>query len=391
MTGEKKRRAPVLSSPVPSLVPSLLIDRTSRQPVFRQIYHILLAEMGEGRYDESGKLPSEKELCGRFDVERNTVRKALQILVEEKRVVRVPGLGTRIISKTDTEHTEHDPPVSRTGRIVVLITHEDYLHSGDGESFHFKLIHSIEKRLSDQGCHLLFKSTGRDGAVAETIRSINPSGIIFDSFNQDASYQEAVQFGLPCVSVNHYTPQVTSIVSNNFDGAYKITRMLTDAGHRRIAFILGKRSHQTTMERLSGVRNLYTEQGIPLQEKYLLDGNWLFSSGIEAGERILAMAPAARPTAVFAFNDDMAYGCFSALQQGGLSVPDDISIAGFDKSDRYSAMFPPITTVDVNLEAIVDYACWILADSLAGIAPRVRAKVQIDTIICDNGTIKPII
>jgi DNA-binding LacI/PurR family transcriptional regulator len=368
-----------------------VIDRASKQPVFRQIYRILLAELDEGRYSELGKLPSEKELCGRFNVERNTVRKALHILVEDKRVIRVPGLGTKIISGADIERAGHNPPAgSAAGRIVALITHEDYLHRGDGESFHFKLIHSIEKRLSDQGYHLLFKSAGKDGAVTETIRNINPSGIIFDSFNQDAYYREAVQFDLPCLSVNHYTPHMTSIVSNNFDGAYKVTKMLANAGHQRIAFVLGKRSHQTTMERLSGVQSLYAERGIPLQEKCLLSGNWLFSSGIEAGEHILAAAPSARPTAVFAFNDDMAYGCFSALQRGGLSVPGDISIAGFDKSDRYSAMFPPITTVDVNLDAIVDYAYWYLADSLAGKVPKIRAKIQIDTIICDNGTIKTI-
>jgi DNA-binding LacI/PurR family transcriptional regulator len=67
-------------------------------------------------------------------------------------------------------------------------------------------------------------------------------------------------------------------------------------------------------------------------------------------------------------------------------VPGDISIAGFDKSDHYKAMFPPITTVDVNLDTIVDYACWYLSSSLSGWAPRIPAKIQIDTNICDNGT-----
>jgi DNA-binding LacI/PurR family transcriptional regulator/DNA-binding transcriptional regulator YhcF (GntR family) len=364
----------------------MTIDRTRKQPVFKQIYNILLAELDTGCYKESGMLPSEKELCGRFNVERNTVRKALRILVDEERVVRVPGLGTRILFNQEGPHT---PP--EAGKIVVLITQKDYLLSGDGESFHYKLIHTIEKRLSDQGYHLVFKTVGKNGAVTETIRGISPSGIIFDSFNQDAYYQEAAQSGLPCVSINHYTPLMTSIVSNNFDGAYKVAERLINAGHRRIAFILGKRSHQTTIERLSGIQSLYMSRDIPLKEEDLIGGNWLFSSGIEAGERILAMDSAERPTAIFAFNDDMAYGCFNTLQRGGLSVPDDISIVGFDKSDRYSAMFPPISTLDVNLDAIVDYACWYLADSLAGKPPKARAKIQIDTTFCDNGTIKNIL
>jgi hypothetical protein len=51
-------------------------------------------------------------------------------------------------------------------------------------------------------------------------------------------------------------------------------------------------------------------------------------------------------------------------------------------------MFPPITTVDVNIQAIVDYACWYLSSSLSGWVPAGLAKIQIDTTFCDNGTIK---
>jgi hypothetical protein len=50
-------------------------------------------------------------------------------------------------------------------------------------------------------------------------------------------------------------------------------------------------------------------------------------------------------------------------------------------------MFPPITTVDVNLNAIVDYACWYVSSGLSGWTPKGSAKIQIDTTICDNGTI----
>jgi DNA-binding LacI/PurR family transcriptional regulator len=54
-------------------------------------------------------------------------------------------------------------------------------------------------------------------------------------------------------------------------------------------------------------------------------------------------------------------------------------------------MFPPITTVDVNLNAIMDYACWYLESRLSGHAPQVCAKIQIDTTIRDNGTIKTLV
>jgi len=393
------------------------IDRSSKVPVFRQIYFMLFEEMKKGLYEEAGKLPSEKELCLRFNVERNTVRKALQILVDEKFVTRVPGIGTKILPEGNRElslRKNSDPgsdmprrssvnsgpagnvkvsprkavPAKQKNNIILLIAQVDYLHSPERESFQYKLIHSLEKNLSRLGYNLLFKPNGHDGILADTISSAQPQGIIFDSYNPDSCYQEAVGFGLPCVSVNHYTPLFTSIVSNNFEGAYKVTKDLADAGHRRIAFITGKGNHQTNMERLNGVQALCGSRGIFLKNEYIIPGDWTFGSGVEAAKKILAMKASLRPTAVFAFNDDLAYGCYSVLQSRGIPVPGGMSLVGFDKSDRYLDMFPPITTVDVNMDAIVDYACWYLSSSLSGSSPSGQAKIQIDTTICDNGTIK---
>jgi DNA-binding LacI/PurR family transcriptional regulator len=361
------------------------IDRTSKTPIFKQIYGMLTSEIEKGIYSPGGKLPSENELCLRFDVERNTVRKALQILVDEKRIERAPGIGTRILQ---APFNMPSASVNQTSKIIILISQVDYLRSSNRESFHYNLIHSLENHLSRLGFNLLFKPVGKDGIVAETIRNVAPRGIIFDSLNHDTHYREAALSGLPCVSINHYTSYFTSIVSNNFEGAYQVTKLLIEAGHKKIAFITGKSSHQTTMERISGIQSFYAGKNLPLLPEYFISGDWTFSSGISAGECILAMKDELRPTAVFAFNDDLAYGCYAALHRHGLQVPDDMSIVGFDKSDRYNGMFPPITTVDVNLNAIVDYACWYLLDSLSGLAPRSRAKIQIDTTICENGSIK---
>jgi DNA-binding transcriptional regulator YhcF (GntR family) len=129
---------------------TLNIDRASKQPVFKQIYDILMAEMKGGLYLAQGKLPSEKELCARFDVERNTVRKALQILVDERRITRIPGVGTQIMplsgegpaagpEKTEEPLLAPDNPrpleTGGSSRIILLITQIDYLHSVGGGEF----------------------------------------------------------------------------------------------------------------------------------------------------------------------------------------------------------------------------------------------------------------
>lgn len=359
------------------------LDRNAERSIYKQIYDILLLEIKEGLYNGSGTLPSEKELCQRFSVERNTLRKALKMLVDEKLVSKRPGYGT-VLTTIGTSDIPDAPSILRN---ILLITQEDYLVQ-HGEYFHFKLINSFEKRLSEIGYNLIFKSIGRGNDLDEIIRNTSPAAIIYDSFMQDEMYHKGLRADIACISVNHYSPLMTSVVSNNFDGAYRVTKMLSEAGHSKIAVITGKRNYQTNIERLSGIQSFYQKKGYELDSKYIYNGDWLFSSGAAAGERILNMPEAERPTAVFAFNDDMAYGCYSCFERSGVKIPNDISIVGFDRSDRYKSIFPPITTVDVNIDAMIEYSCWYLSGYLSGGAPRVCAKIQIDTAFIDNGTVR---
>ena len=365
------------------------LNRTKGISVYKQIYDILLGEIYSGLYEETSLLPSEKELCARFDVERNTVRKALQMLVDEKLIIKKPGYGTLLANGANfDEGLAPNSSVAKSVRKnILLITHEDYLRD-NGEYFHFKLINSFEKSISEIGHNLIFRSVGMGNGFREIIKYTSPVAIIFDSYMHDGLYQEGLRAGIPCISINHYTPLMTSVVSNNFDGAHRVAKMLTEVGHRRIAVISGKPNYQTNIERMSGVQSLYMKKGIPMNELLVINGNWLFSSGMEAGKRILAMDESERPSAVFAFNDDMAYGCYNYFERAGVHMPEQMSIVGFDKSDQYNSIFPMLTTVDVNVDAMIEYACWILSGQLNRTAPGLCAKIQIDTTICDNGTIR---
>ena len=370
------------------LVVTMELDRFGKQSIYRQIHDILLGEIENGMYDEAGMLPSEKELCSRFDVERNTVRKALQILVNEGLISKKPGYGTVLMGNAGDDAA---PTGSATSELirknVLLVTYADYFQD-NGEYFHFKLVNGFEKTISEMGYNLIFKSVDMGAGIREIIQHTLPVAIIYDSYMHDDLYREGLEAGVTCISINHYTPLMPSVVSNNFDGAYRVAKMLAEAGHRRIAAVTGKRNYQTNIERMSGLQKLYLKEGAVTNEIMVLDGDWSFSSGVKAGEQILSMGESERPTAVFAFNDDMAFGCYSCFERAGIRVPEEISIVGFDKSDRYSYIFPSITTLDVNVGAMIEYSCWILSECLNGTAPRCNAKIQIDTTICDNGTIR---
>lgn len=358
------------------------IDRKKNLPVYRQIHEILEEELRSGRYGQAELLPSEKELCGRFSVERNTLRKALQLLVEDGLVEKAPGYGTKIL---------REKKLSLTGQLrrnILMLTMETDPLGQQVEYFHLKLMRLLEKEISGLGYNFVFKTLSQNNSLQEVVSYTSPAAILFDSHMQTTYYQEALKLNIPCISLNHYTPLLTSVVSNNFDGAYQVAKLMTGAGHRKIALITGKNGYQTTTERLSGFQSLYFRKNLSQEQLHIFAGNWLFDSGFEIAEKILAMPRDRRPTAIFAFNDDLAYGCLSSLQKHGVDIPGEISLVGFDRSDRYESIFRPITTVDVNIEDMVQYACWCLSGKLEGNSPKALAKIQIETSIIDNGTVR---
>ncbi|MCI8624321.1 MAG: substrate-binding domain-containing protein [Provencibacterium sp.] len=363
-------------------------ERAIRRPIYRSIYADLKTELLGGKYEGYDKLPSEKELCQRFDVERGTVRKALQLLVEEGMIQRVPGYGTRIL--TGDQRLIDPPPSPAPRRNILMVTQENYLQSTQSEFFHIQLFHLLDKKIFEMGYNLIFKPIGPRFDLGEIIRFTCPAAIIFDSYVVETHHRQAVSSGVPCVSINHYTPLFTSIVSDNWLGGYLVAQRLTDEGHRRIALIAGKHGYQTTRERLRGVKSLYRERRIHFDERFLFYGDWLFHSGQEIAQRILEMPASERPTAIFAFNDDMAYGCLSCLEKRGVSVPGAMSLVGFDHSQRYTNIFYPISTVDVNIAWIADYVCWYLQGCVGEQFSGGNSRIQICTTFVDRHTTRPL-
>ena len=365
------------------------VNKCMARTIYKQIYETLETEINNGIYNESATLPSEKELCERFGVERNTVRKALKILVDDGLVIKKPGYGTILAGSGFAIEMQksNSKTVSQPGwRNILLVAHKDYLQD-NGEYFHFSLINRFENSISEMGYNLLFKPVGTGKGLSEVVEHTSPAAIIFDSYMSNEMYHEGLKAGVPCVSVNHSTSFMSSVIANNIDGAYRVTKMLAEYGHKRIAVITGIKNYQTSIERMSGVQKYYLKEGKSPDEILILDGDWLFASGADAGKLILEMPLGKRPTAVFGFNDDMAFGCYSALTNAGIRIPEDISIVGFDKSDRYDSIFPSLTTVDANVDAMVEYACWVISGCLDGSAPENCATIQVNVSICDNGTI----
>ena len=133
--------------------------------------------------------------------------------------------------------------------------------------------------------------------------------------------------------------------ADNHTGGYEAVRHLLSLGHRRIAHIQGPMQHLCSRERYEGYQQALREAGIPLDEKLVIEGEFHPLSGRVAANTFFALPEEQRPTAIFAANDQMAYGVLAAAEEHDLQVPGDIALVGFDDILTSAHIRPPLTTV----------------------------------------------
>ncbi len=130
---------------------------------------------------------------------------------------------------------------------------------------------------------------------------------------------------------------------DNQDGAYRATRYLIGLGHTRIAHVRGTAGHPDAAEREEGYCRALAEAGLAVDERLLVDAQFTEQSGLAGVEELLTRG--ARFTAIFAANDQSAYGVMLGLFNHGYHIPSDVSVVGFDDQFLSAYTLPPLTTV----------------------------------------------
>ncbi|WP_268747931.1 LacI family DNA-binding transcriptional regulator [Sphingomonas sp. ERG5] len=133
------------------------------------------------------------------------------------------------------------------------------------------------------------------------------------------------------------------IVMDECHAARDVAAHLLKLGHRRIGIIMGDPSHSASAARMAGYRQAFAAAGVSIDENLIVRGDFTYDKGHEAALILLSRRPA--PTAILAQNDDMAVAAMAAARASGLSVPDDLSVAGFDNSEISRTAWPQLTTV----------------------------------------------
>ncbi|MCP8969771.1 LacI family DNA-binding transcriptional regulator [Ectobacillus ponti] len=216
-------------------------------------------------------------------------------------------------------------------------------------TFFSKVLRGIEALTLEHGYRVLLGDTDNDVEQELEYLSIlqqkQADGLILLTARMEASVIEEMAQQYPIVLACEYVEgaQIPTVSIDNISSARKATEYLIQLGHQRIGCITGPLTIVLGHDRLKGFRQAMAHNECMIDPLLVQEGDFSYESGFNMMTKLLALD--APPTAVFAASDQMAMGAVKAVQAKGLTVPDDISVIGFDDI-AFSALFEPsLTTI----------------------------------------------
>ena len=199
---------------------------------------------------------------------------------------------------------------------------------------------------------------------------VSPQSVMAEAFRR-------LPEDVPTVALWGYagTP-VPVVASAETLGARHATRHLLDLGHRNVWHLAGPKGRIGAEDRIRGWRATLEEAGI--KPPPLLFGDWSARSGHAATQRLIADRSA---TAIFVGNDQMALGVLRAIQEAGRTVPDDISVVGFDDIPDAAFYTPPLTTVRQDFLALGRETVRLLLTLMRGESPAGTIVLPVELML----------
>ena len=189
----------------------------------------------------------------------------------------------------------------------------------------------------------------RDMEYINVLASKSVDGILY-CMSIDSDYQNFKQsfdllnhLHIPFVLLDrtYPLPYQAAVKMDHAQGGYLAAHHLIELGHRRIACVTGPHYLEDSISRLKGYQKALSEAGIPFDPSIIYEGSYDASSGESAVDSLLGK----NFSAIFAFNDMMAFGVCRGLKRHGLSVPSDVSVVGYDDIFLAEALEVPLTTI----------------------------------------------
>lgn len=280
----------------------------------------------------------------------------------------------------------------RTRNVAIIFYKDEETISNQFYSF---VIQGAIKEAIEKHYNLLFSYINETykgyADLPKIIQEKNAEGALFMRMVHPKLVRAIQERGIPVVAIDHFPPikNVNSMQIDNRTGGMLAAQHLIELGHRRLAMIYAAKERPSIEERVQGFQAAFEKFEVPVSRRSALfeARSLTFDGGHEAALTVLKRQRI--PTGVCCANDEMAAGVLRAAHQLGLSVPEDLSVVGFDDITMANYTDPPLTTVGVVKEHLGRRAMTRLLELVEGTDQEVKREVVPVRLIVRGSTAHP--
>ena len=267
---------------------------------------------------------------------------------------------------------------NRTYNLGVLFV--DEAHNGLTHDYFAQVLDSFKVKAEAEGYDITFISSDRTKqkmTYLEHSRYRGVDGVIIANVDFDmAEVMELIRSSLPVVTIDHSFDNKPAVLSDNAKGMEELVRYIVSCGHKKIAYIHGGDRSNPTRNRLGSFYRTLEDLGISVPDEYLKAGSYRDTQSCY--DRTMELLRLPEPPTCILYPDDLAcIGGINAVKDRGLSIPEDVSIAGYDGLRIGQLLTPRFTTIWQDTEAIGRLA----AEKLIGMIENPRTTLAERVII----------
>jgi LacI family transcriptional regulator len=301
-----------------------------------------------------------------------------------------PQLREHILNEAARRNTFITPAArmlatSRTQNVCFAIYHLPGQLNTD--PFYFSVLRGMEEEIKKAGLNLTLEMLSdeeiRDPVNWRIVRERRADGVILiGPFIPKSFIIALANFDIPIVLIDNHVEGVRadSVVADDRQGARKIAEHVISLGHKKVAILSGPSDWYSNAERIRGFKDAFLDAGVQIPEVINVD-----STTSESGKQAAAIALKSTKTALLAVNDAMAMGAIDYAIESGISVPTELSVAGFDDVEIAATWKIPLTTVAIPKYFIGRSAGRLLWARLEDSdAPMQRVDVSSELILRDS-------
>jgi LacI family transcriptional regulator len=250
-----------------------------------------------------------------------------------------------------------------------------------------EILEGIAEAVYEHGLRLVVSPTqhehAREVSLLDRLMQGTTSGaVVILPEETTEELEQALNDRYPFVVLDPLMPlsdRIPTVTAAHASGAEQAIRHLLMLGHRRIAVITGPPGWQATEERRAAYRATLAAAGIQPEPAFEVASDFQVGPAVQAAAALLDLPDP--PTAIFAFNDSIAFGALRAARDRGLRVPEDLSVVGFDDIEPATLVTPALTTVRQPLSEIGRTAVNVLVRLLdrggAGETPHIELATRL--------------